>query len=91
MSEENAGTTFEAQCDILSELWMHYRNDDQLKDFVEYNDIGLPLAFLIAEGLVDPRSMGKQMVNETFSLLLAAMEISQDPGFDSLDEILVGE
>jgi len=86
---EQEGTTFENRCAILSDVWMGYRGDKKFEDFVEYNDIGLPLAFLIDEELVKPEPQAKAMVNETFDLLLAAVGV-EDTGFDSLDEMLVG-
>mgnify|MGYP000353795902 CR=1 FL=1 len=85
------GTTFENKCEILSDLWLTYRYDEKFQDFVSYNDVGLPLSFVSAEGLAKPSEMGKQLIGETFDLLLAAMNITEDPGFDDLDEILVGE
>jgi len=91
MSDSKDGTGFEQQCEILADLWMQYRYDTKFKDFVEYNDIGLPLSFLVSEDLVEPKPLARQMIVETFELLLTAMGISDDPGFDSLDEILVGE
>ena len=86
---DNNSTTFENKCTILSDLWMQYRFEKQFEDFVQYNDIGLPLAFLIDEELVKPNPTAKAMIEETFELLLTALKI-EDAGFDSLDELLVG-
>ena len=80
-------TTFENKCYILSDLWMNYRNDDNLKDFIWYNDIGLPLSYMLSEDIVESTPEAIKLVDETFDLLLAAVE-SDDTGFDSLDEIL---
>lgn len=88
MAETNS-TTFENKCTILSDLWMQYRFEKQFEDFVQYNDIGLPLAFLVDEELVKPNPTAKAMIEETFELLLTALKI-EDAGFDSLDELLVG-
>lgn len=88
MSEQQ-GTTFENKCVILSELWMGYRADKKFQDFVDYNDIGLPLAFLIDEELVRAEPQAKVMVEETFELLIAAVGV-EDTGFDSLDELMLG-
>jgi len=86
---EQEGTTFENKCAILSEVWMGYRGDKRFQDFVDYNDIGLPLAFLIDEELVRAEPQAKVMVEETFDLLIAAVGV-EDTGFDSLDELLLG-
>jgi hypothetical protein len=89
MSEENKETPFDTKCNILSELWIEYRTEDQFKDFVDYNDLGLPLAFAVSEGLVVPNENAIAMINETFVILLATLEI-EDSGFESLDDLLLG-
>jgi hypothetical protein len=89
MSEDNKETPFDIKCDILSELWMDYRLDEQFKDFVDYNDLGLPLAFAVSEKIVSPNEAAIGMINETFIILLATLEI-EDQGFESLDDLLVG-
>jgi hypothetical protein len=45
-------TNFETKCAILSDLWLNYKDNEELADFVEYNDLGLPLAYLIHTNLV---------------------------------------
>lgn len=89
MSEENNSTPFEARCSILSELWIEYRDQEDFKDFIDYNDLGLPLAFLLDEGIVKNTNKSMLMVNETFDLFLATLG-QEDQGFDSLDDLLVG-
>jgi len=89
MSDQTA-TPFEARCDILADLWMNYRKDIEFQDFLEYNDVGLPAAWFVAEELCVPEDKLKGMINETFMLLLKALEIEDDHGFDSLDDLLVG-
>ena len=86
---DNTETSFDNKCEILSDLWMDHRNQEDFEDFISYNDLGLPLAFLVNSELVTPKEVAKQMIEETFSLLLAALE-TEDKGFDSLDDLLVG-
>jgi hypothetical protein len=81
-------TTFENKCVILADVWLNYRYDDNFEDFSEYNDMGLPLAYAISEGIVKSTDIAEGFINETFDLLLAGLEIDEDPGFESLDEIL---
>lgn len=80
-------TGFDSICTILSELWMDYKTDKYFKDFIEYNDIGLPLAYLIDNELVEPTALAKQYVYETWDIFLAALEINEDAGWNSLDEL----
>jgi len=80
-------TDFSKQVDILGQLHIQYRDDDAgLKDFMECNDIGLPLAYLTAEGLCEISDDGKKYVAETWELFLASFGV-QDTGFDNLDDI----
>jgi hypothetical protein len=83
-------TPFETQAQILADLWMDYREDAEFKDFIEYNDLGLPLAYAISSGIVDPSVLAKQYIEETFSLLLGALKIEEDTGFESLDDMFGG-
>jgi len=89
MSDQET-TPFEIRCNILADLWLSYRHEVDFKDFVEYNDIGLPAAFLVAEELATANDRLKLMINETFSLLMTALDLTEDTGFDSLDDMLVG-
>ena len=80
-------TNFLNKTSILSELWMNYREDEGLQDFIEYNDLGLPLAYFLYNELVLPTKQSEIYIEETFSLLVAALEV-EDIGFESLDEML---
>ena len=80
-------TPFSSRCYILSELWMDYRHDENFEDFVDYNDIGLPLAYMIEQELVTASEQGNKYVNETFDLLLEALGVD-DTGWEGLDQLL---
>ena len=80
-------TDFSNKITILAELWMNYRDDDHLDDFIEYNDLGLPMAYLLMNEIVLPSEQSELYINETFDLLLAALSV-KDKGFESLDELL---
>jgi hypothetical protein len=86
---EEETTTFENKCNILAELWLDYREESEFQDFVSYNDLGLPLGFMIAEDIVTPNQKAKDMIEETFVLLLATLEV-EDTGFDTLDDLMLG-
>ena len=90
MTEQTSPTPFSIRCEILSDLWLNYKADDNFKDFIFYNDLGLPLAYSLAEGIVEPTEIATKFVNETFELLLAGLTI-EDEGFETLDEMLAFE
>jgi hypothetical protein len=79
-------TTFSKKCEILADLWMNYRNEETFRDFVEYNDLGLPLAYLLSANIVESNESGNRFVEEAFELLVTALGI-QDNNFESLEEM----
>ena len=79
-------TDFSNQVNILGEFYINYREDSELKDFLEFNDIGLPLAYLASEGLCEISDDGKKYVAESWEMFLLAMGIT-DEVFENLGEI----
>ena len=84
------GNTFENKITILAELWMNYRDDEDLQDFVEYNDLGLPLAYFLMNEIVLPTSQSELYINETYDLFIASLQVA-DKEWKSLDELLGGQ
>ena len=87
MSNENE-TTFTNRCDILGELWIQYKNDQEFSDFIEYNDLGLPLAYAVSAEIIEVSPKLEMFVNETFQLLLAALGKETDEGYETLGDLL---
>ena len=88
MTEPVSETTpYSTKAEILADLWMNYRNDEEFEDFIEYNDLGLPLAYAISTDVVKSTDLAEKFIEETFSLLLAGLEI-EDTGFESMDDLL---
>ena len=77
-----------SRAQILADLWMNYRDDEEFLDFVEYNDLGLPLSYALANNIVQETELLANLINETFDLFLAALEVDEDTGFDSIDDLL---
>jgi len=78
-------TDFYIKCQIMGDLYKNYRED--FKDFIEFNDLGFPLAFFNSEGLALPSSDGMRYVEETWELLLAELNV-EDIGFEDLSHLL---
>ena len=86
-TEPIQNTPYSNKLNILSELWLNYRSEEEFKDFFEYNDLGLPLAYAIDNAIVESTELSERFVNETFDILLAGLDV-EDNGYDSLDDLL---
>jgi hypothetical protein len=72
---------------VLAELWINFREDPQFSTFIDYNDIGLPMAYFMAEGLVNGLTpLGEQYITESFDMFCTAMEVSESE-LESLEQI----
>jgi len=80
-------TTFENKVSILADLWILDRDNEDLIDFIEYNDIGLPLAYAFANDIAIPTAIGENFVNETFAVLLAGLD-TEDTGFETYQDLM---
>ena len=81
-------TNFETKCEILSDLWINWKDDENLEDFVEYNDLGLPMAYLIHTELVTVNNEGMPYIEETFNLLCTSLGLDIDGDYITLNEML---
>ena len=81
---------FADKAGILGQLWIEFRGDEDFTDFIEYNDLGLPMSYMVAEGLIKECSVtGEALIDETFNMFCELLEIT-DEDFDILDEINLG-
>jgi hypothetical protein len=82
--------SFKDKCSILGQFWFEFRDDDDLKSFIGYNDVGLQLAWFISTEVVEPLYLGEEFVNETFGLFLDSMNLNEGElmGVESLDSLL---
>ena len=85
---ENTFPTFTKKCQILSELWLDYRQDEQFQDFIEYNDIGLPLSYFVEAEIVQATDIAEEYISETFRLLVVALGLDSNTDWESLNEML---
>lgn len=82
---------FETVCGILGELHSNYSDSKDFRSFIEFNDLGLPLAFLTSQGLVVELSDdGRRYVIDTFDMFVASLKVDPDDIMEgmTLDELL---
>lgn len=76
---------FEEKAGVIGTLWIEYRRSDEYADFMAYNDLGCPLAYMYTNGLVKELSeQGIAMISETFTMFLELLDVTEEV----IDEIL---
>ena len=80
-------TDFSNKAGILADLWINFRDQEEFADFIEYNDIGLPLAYYIHTEIVLPTQQAEMYVEETFNLLCAALNLDLAGEYETLNEM----
>ena len=78
-------TDFYTKCEILKDFTVRY--EEEYQEFIEFNDIGFPLAYFNVERLALPSVDGMRFIEETWDLLLAEMDVD-DTGFEDLDDLI---
>jgi len=81
-------TDFTKVCEILGSLYSNYRDDEVLDGFMDFNDLGLPLAYLSAENLCQVSDDGARYIMETWNLFLQSLNLEDTGNWDSLDDLL---
>ena len=71
-------TTFEMKVAILAELWTDYKDEEGMDDFFEYNDLGLPLAFMLERKIVESTPVAQVYIEEAFELFCEVLGLDSD-------------
>lgn len=85
---ETPTSHFFRKCEILGDLWLNYRQDEEFIDFIEYNDLGLPLAYAFANEIAKETELAERYINESYELLVEALGVSETEEYESLDAML---
>jgi predicted DNA-binding WGR domain protein len=80
-------TDYLTRCEILGNFWISYKEDENFTEFVEYNDLGLPLAYVVAKNIVPSTAKAEQLINETWDIFLEHLG-EEDTGFKLLSDLL---
>ena len=81
-------TDFDNKCNILGQFYSQYNGEKDFEDFMEFNDLGLPLAYFVSENLCEVSDDGVRYINETWNLFIASLEL-KDTGFTNLEDVFI--
>jgi hypothetical protein len=88
---------FENKCRILSDLWIHQKDEEKEEDFVEeydlyelirYGDLGLPLAHFVHHDLVILNEESTKLINETYDILVEFLDLDANEDFETFQQIV---
>lgn len=83
----------ETKCSIIEEFMREYiLNDDydeyDVDSFLEYNDIGVPLAQAVIYNLANPTPEGSFLLQETWILFCEMLGIDPEGEYEDMDDII---
>ena len=83
-------TPFSNKCEIIGALWLNYREEaesnEAWKAFFNYNDMSLPMAYLLADGVVIPGEDGDAftLIDETWEMFCEYIEIDPEELYEDI-------
>lgn len=85
--ENSSLTPLSKRAEILGDLWIRYKSNPDFEDFVQYNDLGLPLAYSLSSGIISTTPKAEAFINETWEILLTALDMPEAE-YPSLEALL---
>jgi hypothetical protein len=80
-------TDFFIKCNLLAQVYLETRVNEEAKPFGEVHDVGLPMAYLQNEGLVSIKTKGKKYIEETWISFCNTLEIPPDDNYRTMEDI----
>lgn len=86
----------ENKCRILSDLWIHYKDEEKEEDFIEdydlhelirYADLSLSLAYFVWLELVTLNEESIELIDEAYAILLELLDLDVNEDFETLRQI----
>jgi len=84
--DDKSLTPFAEKCMILADFWTENKGEEEFAEFIQYNDLGLPLAYLVNAEIVEQSSRVQVFVGETWDLFLSGLGV-EDKGFECLADV----
>jgi hypothetical protein len=81
-------TPYKVKCEILAEVWMDYRDDENFADLFSYGDLAFPLAYAVSNDIIKSTKEAKKFIVEVFDLMVSSFGL-EDTGFEDLDDIFL--
>lgn len=84
-------THFSNRCQVLHDFWLFYKDDpdkgEAWDNFFDWADIGLPLAYMITEGIVTLKKGNENFIDEVWEALCGMLQVDPDANYSGVDEL----
>lgn len=86
----------ENKCRILSDLWIHYKDEEKEEDFIEdydlhelirYADLSLPLAHFVRCELVTLNEESIKLIDEGYGIFMNQLGLDVNEDFETLRQV----
>lgn len=79
-------TNFSTKCEVLGSLWTWYNDTDNetWREFFDWADIGLPLAYMVWQDLATAKPEAKKIIEETWDVFCEMIEIDANGEYSTL-------
>ena len=81
-------TSFSIKCEILAEVHIESDYNSHLEEFARVCDIGLPLAYLINQDLVEPKEQSLKYIDSTWRMLSESLGIDPNGDYKNAEDFL---
>ena len=76
------------KCELIEEFATRAKKAGVYKDFIEYNDLGIPLATCLVAELVDIKNDAKEIIDETYLQMCKVLEVDPDKEYSEFDDLV---
>lgn len=83
-------TPFSDKCRLLAALWFFYRDNDKNDNwqaFFDYADVGLPLAYVLNEGIAVANDESEKMITDTWEVLCQMLNIDPTAEYNTITDM----
>jgi hypothetical protein len=78
------------KCQFIEEFAKRSIEAEVYKDFIIYNDLGIPLAVCVVAELVELKNDSQTIIDETFSLMCELLELDPNVEYADFDDFMAG-
>lgn len=77
-----------SKADIIVQFTQDQFVNEEYDEFFNYNDLGVPIAIALSNGLVNLTEDGEALINETWKDLCELFDADPEEEYESIDDLM---